>query len=217
MTKGDHLSELTDRQLEIIKLELPLLEQRIVHLEGVQYHLRQFSVALWTLTLGVGLGVSEVAESDVRLISASSLIPLVFLYLDAWYARAAQRFRTRRIEIADFINGNTDGGQDVSLALLDFTASNLRQKDPKARYREHLAIKLTRTIRVFFYGFQISGTALLSTFLWASGQLEIAYFVLAWSYVIPIVIAFIVRRSMQKTLKASNSAEDIFDRSRDNS
>jgi len=213
----DNLSKLTDRQLEMVKLEVELLEQRIIHLENIQYHLRQFSVALWTLALGVGLGVSDVAQRDLRLLAASGLIPLVFLYLDAWYARAAQRFRTRRLEIAEYLNGGGDGEGTASglsithLVLLDFTASKVRQTDPKARYREHIAVKATRTIRVFFYGFQLTGTVLLCTLLWVSGQSRFVYVALAWTYFLPLAAAFLVRGRMQKTLDATDSAEDLFD------
>ena len=162
------ISHLTERQFDILKHESQLLEARISHLESLQFRLRQFSIVLWSLALTVGFGVTKLAEAEVRLVAASLTIPLVFGFLDAWYARAAQRFRTRRLEIAEVLNG-TGRGRDSSpcpgtqFLFLDMMASRRREADPRARYREKLLTKLTRTVRMTFYSFQMCATALLLT------------------------------------------------------
>lgn len=178
------INRLTDRQFEILKQELDLLEGRIIHLEGLQYRLRQFSIVLWSLTLTVGFGVTKLAEADIRLIAASLGVPLVFGFLDAWYARAAQRFRTRRMDIAQHFNSTYDEASRPTLHLLDMMASQRRKDDPRARYRESLLTKLTRTVRVTFFGFQLSGSAALLGVFVASGYATKWYLLLVAAVVL---------------------------------
>ena len=173
------INRLEDRQFEILKQEIGLLEGRIIHLEGLQYRLRQFSILLWSMILTVGFGVTKLlADADARLIAASLGVPLVFGFLDAWYARAAQRFRTRRVEIAEYFNSTDDKPIVYPITLLDMMASQRRKEDPRARYRENLLTKLTRTVRVTFYGFQLFGSAVLLAIFAASGYASRWYLLL---------------------------------------
>ena len=178
------IERLTSRQFEILRQELSFLEARIIHLEGVQYRLRQFSILLWSMTLTVAFGVTQLAEADVRLVTASLGVPLVFGFLDAWYARAAQRFRTRRVDIAQHFNSTYDEASAPTLHLLDMMATQRRDEDPRARYRESLLTKLTRTVRVTFFGFQLFGSAALLGVFVASGY--------ATKWYLPLVAAVVV-------------------------
>jgi len=178
------ISRLSDRQFEVLKIELGLLNSRIIHLEGLQYRLRQFSILLWSLTLTVGFGVTKLAEADARLIAASLCVPLVFGFLDAWYSRAAQRFRTRLLDIADYLNSTDDKTRGTTVNLLDIMASQRREDDPRARYRENLLTKLTRTVRMTFYGFQLVGSAALLGIFVTSGY--------ASKWYLPLVAVVIV-------------------------
>lgn len=200
MDNTARLEVLTDREFELLKVELGLLDQRVIHLEGLQYRLRQFAIILWTLILSVGFGVTKLTEVDVRLIAAGGLVPLLFLYIDAWYARSAQRFRARRHEIAFFINEGrempstgikkpTTGG----IVLLDFTASLTRSGSPHALYKENLFVKLSRTVRVSFYGFQIVSTAVLLTFLVLSGKHHRGYLLAAVFMFLVVPLIFICK------------------------
>ena len=185
------LSQLEDREFELLKTELSLLEQRIIHHEGLQYRLRQFSVILWTLALGLGFGVaSELSKADMRLVAASGFIPLLFLYLDAWYARVAQRFRSRHLTIEEFVNsefasedGEVSAASDLcKLVLLDLTGRSTRKGNASARYRENLLVKTTRTVRISFYGFQIVSTGILLVALATVGGHHYSYWI--WGIVL---------------------------------
>lgn len=164
-----------------------MLDGRVIHLEGLQYRLRQFSIALWSLTLTVGFGVTKLAEADARLIAASLCVPLVFGFMDAWYARAAQRFRTRIVDIAEYFNSSANETDAYTLYLLDLMASQKRANDPRARYRESLLTKLTRTVRVTFFGFQlIVSSALLAVFV-VSGYASEKYILMVIVVVVGLV------------------------------
>jgi hypothetical protein len=161
--------QLTDKEFEILKLELGFIEQRIIHLENLQYRLRQFSMALWTLTLGAGFGVTRQENRNFFLISLSGSVPILFLFLDAWYARAAQRFRSRKNRIASILNANRSsrvGVQDCSstevrtngmsrdFLLLDLTDRKTSGSDSHGLFRESIWVKMTRTARLVFSDFK---------------------------------------------------------------
>jgi hypothetical protein len=221
VSKVSCLSQLTDREFDLLKAELSLLEQRIIHHEGLQYRLRQFSVILWTLALGLGFGVaSELAKADIRLVAASAIVPLLFLYLDAWYARVAQRFRTRHLAIAAFVNRNVASDEVKNLSaddirkieLLDLTAHSTRKDSASARYRENLVVKITRTVRISFYGFQIVSTGLLLVVLGALGDHHYGYWI--WGVFLLAAVPFLffvnylVWRSTYRTLSFRARADD---------
>jgi hypothetical protein len=166
---------LSPAQLEFLKLEIGLLEQRILHLENLQYRLRQFSMALWVATLGVGLGLTSGAVASPFLIAISGLVPTVFMYLDAWYATNAQSFRCRRNEITYFLNFTPYLAPRTREQLTDGKAASTREPDTfyvldlvgdltlkhskAVAYRRSLVVKLTRTARLCFYGLQVLGSS----------------------------------------------------------
>lgn len=142
----------------MMKLELGLLETRILHLEAFQFRLRQFCLATWSLFLTVGLGLTSLATSaggDVRVVAGSVGIPMLFGFLDAWYARAAQRFRNRFEEIGEYANlERSEIACPIEpLEVLDYSGSSPRT--PLARYRTKMAVKVSRPIRMVFFGSQV--------------------------------------------------------------
>ncbi len=148
--------------------EIRLLEQRILHIENIQYKLRQFSLAFWAAILGVATGANIQEVARIILLVVITCVPLLFLYIDAWYASNAQNLRSRRNEITYLINFDNDSLQrllsnrfikkDKCFPLLDLTGYYTVDNDPQTKYRRSIFAKLCRHHRIFFYSFQMLGS-----------------------------------------------------------
>lgn len=200
---GNEFFSLFEGQLELFKSEIELLESRIFHLENLQYRLRQFSITLWLAILGVGLGVIPNRNPELSILVVSGLIPILFMILDALYARAAQPFRSRRNEITHFINFKGDERFKENIKrnlknfclpfqkfpILDLSGYLTVNIDPQTIYRKSWLVKLTRTTRVIFYGFQVVGSSLgISIFLYNKFR-NYAYCLIILFF--PLVISFL--------------------------
>lgn len=53
------MNEIIKERLEFLKLEYQQLRSWIQHLENTELRMRQFSLTLWLISLGVGLGLLQ--------------------------------------------------------------------------------------------------------------------------------------------------------------
>lgn len=219
MKRRNHNTEskdnLSDRQFELIKLEIGLLQQRIAEQENLQYRLRQFSMTLWIVTLGVASGITGRGDPHLLLLTISILIPVLFMYLEARYASYAQKLRSRRNFIIIYFNlnfknsdvedPNTSKGlmNDLTLnkvPILDLTGDLTLKNDPQTVYRKNILVKLTRTIRLLFYGFQMLGSMILLSNLLADKYDCIAYYLLLLIVPFLIILLHVLRISKKNKI-----------------
>lgn len=80
------------------------------------------------------------------------------------------------------------GAKFEHFKLFDMTASQRRKADPRAQYRERLLTKLTRTVRMTFYGFQLFGTSILLAIFVISGHAHVCYL----SIVTTVTLGFVI-------------------------
>lgn len=215
--KKSNFEKLTSTELDLLKFEVDILEQRILHLENLQYRLRQFSMALWITALGVGIGVTTNAGVNLLILGISGIIPMVFIILDAKYATHAQGFRSRRNEITYFLNtenyvrvserekkttGNNSFLKSSDIIYWFDFQGNLSLRDSKIhKYRSNLIVKLTRATRVGFYGFQMMiSTIVISNYLACKEGHFSYYFILL---IFPTFFGFLISLRYLKRRKCS--------------
>ncbi len=184
--------------------EIGLIEQRILHIENIQYKLRQFSLAFWAAILGVATGANIQEVARIILLVVITCVPFLFLYIDAWYASNAQNLRSRRNEITYFINFDTDSlerllasgfiKKDKCFPVLDLTGYYTVGNDPQTKYRRSIFAKLCRHHRIFFYSFQIIGSLfVLSYYLFIISKNK-AFFLLILIYPIFCILIYLIDR-----------------------
>jgi len=203
----------------LLSHEISLTEGRIIHIEQMQFKLRQFSITIWTLLITVGLGSIKAVEPDWKIIALSYFIVLSFFYIDTWYACLAQRFRIRRIEISNFLSSDRSYKKNESFNLFDLTASGFRKKNPIASYRTYFFTKATRPVRLTFYLSQL----LISTVaLWElSNQKEFPFYGYSLFSVPVLLVAtcFLLRELKRRAICAlaigsidfTDKQEDVFE------
>ena len=176
MLERSTAESLKSREFEIIKLEMPLQEQRIAKLEDLQYKLRQFSVTVWALLLGIGLGATESLVPRGAVLGIALLVPGIFLFLDAIYASIAQNHRTRRDRLIEHLNSQLNESDHANhFPLLDLTGKLTTPDDPQALYRKSMLVKLTRTTRLYFYGVQLVAANVALSYALAKGGGRLYY------------------------------------------
>ena len=203
--------ELSDRDFDLIKLEIELLERRIVQLEDLQYRLRQFSITLWLATLGFGLGVTT-QSTNIFLLAASSLIPALFMYQDAWHASAAQFHRSRINAIIQFLNSKDSRlkerieeildtiGFPIMFPIMDLTGHLTIGNDKQAIYRKSIIVKLTRTTRIVFYGFQLFGSSIVLSLYLVSNFRNDFYYLIILSTPLFAAVLYLIRLIKKKAI-----------------
>ncbi len=218
----NHLYEkLSDKDFEMIKLEVELQEQRIINNESKQDKLRNFSIILWLAVLGVSLeGVNLEAKfiepSKLILIGISFLVPISFMYLDAVYARWAQKLRSRRNYVTKFFNSEKFPSESKleTLPIFDFTGDLTVGDDPQTIYRGCIIVKLTRSVRLVFYGFQIFGSSVILGHLLAVTENNPLYYLMSlnvlWVAGLLYLLRYIKKRAMEK-----KSSADVLDEKAD--
>jgi ABC-type transport system involved in multi-copper enzyme maturation permease subunit len=217
MKTDDKFFSLPKEDFDILKIEMGLLEQRIFHIENLQYKLRQFSITLWLATLGFALGITIKSSANYFLISVSCFIPILFMYMDAWFAGNTQELRSRRNEITLFLNFKNEFIKDnikksydslgynydeLKFPLFDLTGQLTSGDDAQTRYRKHIIVKLSRTHRVVFYSFQLIGSlVVLSNFL-ANMNSSNLYYLLILIFPVFLIILFSMRSALGKSISS---------------
>ena len=91
------------QRLEFLKLEYGQLIQQAVHLENLEWRIRQTSITLWLASLAVGLGLQG-RSYDLNLLIASGIVPCIFLFLDARIYRWISHGKSRRKQVELFLS-----------------------------------------------------------------------------------------------------------------
>ena len=190
------IKSLTDREFELLKLELQLSEQKVLHLENLQYRLRQFSLVLWIGALGLGLGFSGKDGLPIFQV-ISCFVPILFIFLDARYAMYAQNLRSRRNEITYQLN--TSGLSSKKLPIYDLTGDLTVNDDPQTIYRSSFIVKVTRDIRITFYGIQMLGSLFVISYTFSKGDNSSLWYLSL--LIIPATILLLMRIRNKKREK----------------
>ena len=144
---------------------------------------------------GGGVQIPETAR--MFLLIVISCTPLLFMYIDAWYATNAQNLRARRNEITYFLNFGEEplfqriarfhdaftGKSKDPPVVMDLTGYLTVRKDPQTIYRRSLIAKLTRRHRLLFYSFQMVGSLVVLSHYLASNNKNSGFYLFIIIYI----------------------------------
>jgi len=168
------MDELIKERLEFLKLEFQQLVGQVQHGENKGWRIRQFSITLWLVSLGVGLGViTEGVRADFIFLIISAAIPIIFLYLDGANRRWTAHHFFRWEQIQKFLSMRNyilpSNGKKISLKkfcsenkitydfpILDFWGSVTFGNDKDFAIKTgSVLFHMKRGLRVPFYHFQL--------------------------------------------------------------
>jgi hypothetical protein len=99
------MDEVIKERLEFLKLEYQQLISQLQHRADIRWRIRQLSLTLWLVALGAGLGViTEGLKVDFNILIISTIIPAVFLLLDAYVYKLRNRQKARLLQIELFLS-----------------------------------------------------------------------------------------------------------------
>jgi hypothetical protein len=89
-------------KMDFLKIEVDFIDKSISRLDNMSKSTKHWAILLWAGSIALALG-----ENDLRkYIIVSSLIPILFWFVDSWWAYLRLRYVNRSFEISGFLNSN---------------------------------------------------------------------------------------------------------------
>jgi hypothetical protein len=114
-----------DRQFDLLKLELTLIDNAIRSLDEITKNVKQWAILGWGASVGLALGDSTLKPA----IWLTVFLPVAFWLLDGSYRRVQRTFIVRNRHIADFINDKKFLEAAQSGQGFDFQLMRMRKKE----------------------------------------------------------------------------------------
>ena len=143
MTPGETLlpsAKVFDRQFELLKLELTLIDSAIRSLDEITKNVKQWAIVAWTGSVGLAFGDPMLKSA----IWATAFVPLAFWLLDSSFRRVQRTFIVRNRNISDFINGGAFIEAAQSERAFEFPL--MRMRDKGGRKTSWFAVMTFRTV-----------------------------------------------------------------------
>jgi len=154
---------LFDRQLELLKMELELVNSTIRQLDDITKGIKNWAIVVWTGSVGLGLSTANLH----KFLWLTGLIPLLFWIVDASYRRHQRTFIVRMRDISDFVNSSEF--DKSARDRLPFSFKLLQMRTKKGKKTDLLSVMMFRTVWILYLGLIV-----LSVLLW------LLCFVLNW-------------------------------------
>ena len=116
-----------DRQFDLLKLELTLIDNAIRSLDEITKNVKQWAILGWGASVGLALGDPTLKPA----IWLTVFLPLAFWLLDSSYRRVQRTFIVRIRDISDFINDETFLEAARSGKAFEFQLMRMRTKHGK--------------------------------------------------------------------------------------
>ena len=113
-----------DRQFELLKLELTLIDSAIRSLDEITKNVKQWAIIAWTGSIGLAFGETMLKQW----IWATAFLPVAFWILDGSFRRVQRTFIVRNRNISDFINGGAFIKAAQSETAFEFPLMRMRHK-----------------------------------------------------------------------------------------
>ena len=174
------MDDFIKERLEFLKLEYQQIGNKLQHLENMEWRIRQFSITLWLVALGVGLGViTEGVDPDFNILIISGTIPIVFLFFDAWLYKWMSRYKARAMQIEQFISNRdyilprikrkiafkqfcTNRKKTFDFPVLDLKGTSTFGGDKNYAIKTGSYLPYMKSgLRVLFYHFQLIGSLVI--------------------------------------------------------
>jgi hypothetical protein len=99
------LEHLSDKQLDLLKIEMEILTSKISSVVDTLWKVRTAAITLWSAVLSLGLGaLSQTKEPVFILLVLSCFLPILFIDIDARNNQWYRRLTNRESAIQQFIN-----------------------------------------------------------------------------------------------------------------
>jgi len=174
------MDEVIKERLEFLKLEYQQLISQLQHIANIRWRIRQLSLTLWLIALGVGLGViTEGLKVDFNILIISTIIPAIFLLLEASVYRFTYGHRARLTQIESFLSNReynlpstkqritfkqfcVDRKKTYNFPVLDFYGAKTFGNDKSYELETDSTLHHMKSgIRVLFYHFQLVSSLII--------------------------------------------------------
>jgi len=107
-------------QLELLKTEIETVNGSIRQMDDITKSVKEWTVGIWAASVGGAL----ITPRFTAYAALTSVVPLLFWFVDAWYRRIQRKFIWRSITISKFLNGpnlsaSFERGSLIGITLLD--------------------------------------------------------------------------------------------------
>lgn len=157
----DYQDELFKNQLELLKIEIDLVDRSIARDETRSQNVKNFAIAIWAAVVTLFIGQDALR----KFVIFTTIIPVLFWFLDAWWARLRMGTHVRSQKIAEFINSpdyvaSFRERKLMNFTLLDVTGKQHMKSDLYKRWS-----KLSRIMKFGELRFLYGGLTLFSVVL----------------------------------------------------
>lgn len=209
-----------DEKLELLKLEINILNARINQLVDNVWKIRSICLTIWLAGLSYGLGtLSQGNKPFISILMISTIIPIVFMLIDAretnWYFRYELRDSEIRefMTLKDYILPSTKkrisfeeclSDQVFRFPVYDLTGSKTLGDDKLYLWQTRsLWSFLATPVPFFFYSLQI----FVSVLLW-SLELNKTYVIFSW-WIPPLLVLLLISSfAVMANLKANKLKQE---------
>jgi len=158
-----------EHNVDLITWELNTINAIIDRMDNFARVSKNWSILIWAGVISIALG-KDLQELRASIILMTSIIPLLFWYMDSFFRTLQRRSIYRQIKIAEYLNSEefaTDCASNkfTNFKVLDPTGFQYR-KD--LEYKKFVSQKMTmkfKEVSVFYLGL-IFASIFLSAVLW---------------------------------------------------
>jgi len=155
-------------KLDLIKWELESIAKVIERMDNFAQASKNWAVLIWAGVISLTLS-KDINQLRPLLILMTSIVPILFWYIDSFFRRLQRRSIFRQTKISEYINSNdfiNDCNNNVfqNFIVVDITGVQYRQNpDYKAFVSQRKTMKY-REVSVFYSGLIIISLVLSATF-----------------------------------------------------
>lgn len=131
-------------QLDCLKIEIDLVDKAISRAETITQNVKNFSVVVWIASITVFLGQSELK----KFVILTAILPILFLFIDAWWLHEHRGAFLRMNKIKKFLNSEDLTESFKQQKLVNFTILDTlgEQYRGTKQYEAYTSVK-----RIIFY------------------------------------------------------------------
>jgi hypothetical protein len=149
-------------QLDFLKLEFGHINDAIGRLDETTAKVKNWAIVTWAGSVGLVLGQAQLHP----MLWLTSILPLLFLFVDAWWRRIQRSFIFRSQTISQFLNGpalreSFKQRQLIGFVVLDPRAQQLSKSKEYRAFTSVFRTMRFKEVAVFYIGL-----SLVSLVLW---------------------------------------------------
>ena len=128
-TTEDHHAKAFEYKLDMLKIEFDQINQAIARIDQITQTTKNWAVLTWAGSIALALGKGQ--QGLRPYIILTTLIPILFWVVDAFWRRLQRTFIFRSAKIAEFVNSPNFVESFQAKDLVNFSLLDLRGKQYK--------------------------------------------------------------------------------------